>query len=453
MSSKFERDLSEGHVARQLITFALPFIISTLVQNLYSAVDLIIVGQFAGTNSLSGVNNATSVVNLTTTCAVGFCTGATVLIGRFLGAGQREKIKTAIGTLITFLMAAAVLFSALILCLTGPIFRLIDTPAEALPEALRYLRVSACGFVFIFGYNIFSAVLRGMGDSRHPFIFVVIASLTNIVLDLLAVAVLGMGAAGAALATIISQALSVVLCVIFLKRSDFIFDFRLSSFGIDGPMLRDLLRISIPTTIQNVVTSLSFTVILVIANQLGVMGSAASGIGGRITSFAIVPIISLGNAISAMCAQNFGAGKPERAVRTMWVGLALGLSINVTLFAIVQIFTRPLVHIFTSDEALIKNAVVYLHSFSLDYLAVAVFNVFVNFAMGTGRTLFPSVLNMCSSVLIRIPASYILAIALSGGLKGLGLAAPLATAVSTVILMIWFFSGTWKKHLEGESKQ
>ena len=445
--AKFERDLSVGSVPKLLITFALPLIVSTLIQNLYSAIDLVIVGQFAGTFSLSGVNNATNIVNLATNCAVGFCAGATVLIGRNLGAGNREEIKKTIGTLITFLFVVALVFTAVVQFFMDGIFALINTPAEALPEAKNYLRISAAGFVFIFGYNIFSAVFRGMGDSRHPFIFIVIASVTNIVLDLVAVAWLGMGAAGAAAATIASQALSVVLCIIYLKRSDFLFDFKLKSFRIYSDTLKNLLKVSIPTTIQNIITTLSFTVILFVANQLGVMGSAASAIGGRITSFAILPVISLGNAITAMCAQNFGAGKSDRAVRTMWVGLGMGLAINIVLFSAVQLFSAQLSSIFTSDEELIASSVMYLRTFCFDYLAVAVFNAFINFALGTGKTLFPSMVSLCSSVLIRVPASYFFAITLNWGLYGLGLAAPIASAVSTLVMIGYFVSGYWKKQV------
>ncbi len=449
--ANFERNLSEGSVPRLLISFALPLIVSTMIQNLYSAVDLIIVGQFAGTYSLSGVNNAGNIVNLVTNCAVGFCTGATVLIGRQLGSGNRDAIKKTVGTLITFLFIAALIFTFVVHIFMDRIFDLINTPAEALSEAKSYLRVCASGFVFIFGYNIFSAVFRGMGDSRHPFIFIIIASITNIVLDLIAVAVMGMGAAGAAGATIISQALSVVLCVIYLKRADFVFDFKPSSFRIHGETLKTLLTISIPTTVQNVITSLSFTVILIVANQLGVMGSAASAIGGRITSFAILPVISLGNAITAMCAQNFGAGKPDRAVKTMWTGLAMGLGINIVLFTVVQLFSAQLSSIFTSDPELIASSVLYLRTFCFDYLAVAVFNAFINFALGTGRTLFPSMVSLCSSVFIRVPASYVFAIAMGGGLLGLGLAAPISSAVSTVVMVVYYFSGRWKKQVNNVS--
>ena len=229
---KNTKNLTEGSVAKQLILFALPFLASNIIQSLYNVADMLIVGNFSGSISMSGVNIGGQVTFILTNFIMGLCTGGTVLVAQAIGAGDKETVKETISTLFTGIAISAVAITAVMIFLKDPVLRLIQTPAESFSEASEYLLITMLGVIFIFAYNALSAIQRGMGDSKRPFYFVCIACVTNIVLDFVFVAGMGMGARGAAIATVISQALSVILCMIYLAKTDFPFDFKLGSLKI-----------------------------------------------------------------------------------------------------------------------------------------------------------------------------------------------------------------------------
>ena len=237
--SSFEKNLSEGNVAKQLVLFSLPFLASNIIQSLYSVADMLIVGRFSGTTSMSGVNLGSQVTLILTNIVVGLCAGGTVLIAQYLGAKRRKDMQETTATLLTTLTIAAVAITVLMLILKKPILHLIQTPAESFAEADRYLTVTVLGLIFIFGYNVFSAVMRGMGDSKRPLYFVLIACITNVILDLVLVAGLKMGALGAAIATVFSQAVSMITCIVVMIRNDFVFDFKPSSEWCDEHFIYD----------------------------------------------------------------------------------------------------------------------------------------------------------------------------------------------------------------------
>ena len=245
--SRYERDLTEGHVVKQLILFALPFLASNLIQSLYSVADMLIVGNFAGNISMSGVNIGSQITFILTNIVVGLCTGGTILIAQAMGRRDRKAIEEVTATLMTTLLIAGVIITALMIFLRVPILRLIQTPKEAFDEANRYLVVTCAGILFIFAYNVLSAVQRGMGDSKRPFYFVLIACVTNIVLDYVLVAIFHMGALGAAIATVFSQGLSVVLCMVTLARDNFVFDFKPKSLRVDRHYVGRIFRLGLPS--------------------------------------------------------------------------------------------------------------------------------------------------------------------------------------------------------------
>ena len=267
--SSFEKNLSEGNVAKQLVLFSLPFLASNIIQSLYSVADMLIVGRFSGTTSMSGVNLGSQVTLILTNIVVGLCAGGTVLIAQYLGAKRRKDMQETTATLLTTLTIAAVAITVLMLILKKPILHLIQTPAESFAEADRYLTVTVLGLIFIFGYNVFSAVMRGMGDSKRPLYFVLIACITNVILDLVLVAGLKMGALGAAIATVFSQAVSMITCIVVMIRNDFVFDFKPSSFIIKKEKAIKILKLGTPTAIQNGVTSISFMIITTLVNIIG----------------------------------------------------------------------------------------------------------------------------------------------------------------------------------------
>jgi putative MATE family efflux protein len=289
--------------------------------------------------------------------------------------------------------------------------------------------------------------MRGMGDSKNPLKFVFIACVTNIVLDLLLVAGFHMGAAGAAIATVFSQAISVILCIIYLKRNNFIFDFSKSSFGFHSERLKMLMKIGIPTLFNNVTVSVSFLFLIGFANSLGVIASAAVGAVGKFNSFAILPAIAMGSAVSAMCAQNLGAGKRDRAIKTMKIGIYIAASISVSIFILTQLFPDIFIRIFNSDEELVQAGVTYIRSFSFDYLFTSVLFCINGLFIGAGHTTFSLINGMISSLVVRIPVAYLFGKVLGMGLSGFGLGAPFASGVALIFALVFLFTGKWKKQV------
>lgn len=444
----FENNLSEGNVAKKLLKFAAPFIISNIIQSLYNVVDLIVVGWFGNRPSVAAVNNGSQLTFLATCFAIGISVGATVLIGQYLGAGKREELKKTIGTLIVSLTVIAAAATMLMVIFKEPLLRLIGIPEEAFSEASDYLLVTALGTIFIFGYNALSAIMRGMGDSKRPLIFVVIACVTNIGLDILFVAVFKMAALGAAIATVIAQAVSVVLCIIYLTKNDFIFDFKkLSSYKVDGENFKMLFKVGFPTMIQQVATNLSFLFLTALANSFGLAASSAIGIVGKFNGFAVLPAIAVSSAISAMCAQNIGAEQNERAVKTMTTGLILSYAITVPIFILTKIFPSQILSIFGNDPDIIAEGVKYIEFFSFDYLLVPLFFCMNGLFIGSGHTTFSLVTNMICSIFVRVPAAWIFSNYVFVGMRGLGLGAPTSTLVSCIFVVVFFFSGRWKKRV------
>ena len=443
--NKFENNLSQGNVVKQLIVFSFPFLLSNLIQTLYSVADMIIVGRFSGAISMSGVNIGSQVTFLITNMVFGLSVGATVLIAQYLGAGNKTELKETIGTLFTSLLVLALVLTVSMIVFEEPLLRLIKTPVESFAEAKNYFFITMLGTIFIFGYNALSAVMRGMGDSKNPLVFVTIACIVNIALDLLLVAVFKMGAGGAAIATVASQAISMILCIIYLKRNGFVFDFKLSSFGFQKERLKMLLKIGIPTSFQNVATSFSFLFLTALVNSLGVIASAAVGAVGKLNGFAILPAIAMSSSISAMSAQNIGAGEEKRAVKTMKVGMLISTVISIIIFLFVRFFPELILSVFSDDKEMIVQGAVYIKSFSFDYLIVPFVFCLNGLFVGSGHTTFSLINGVLSSLLIRIPAAYIFGIAMGYGLWGIGLGAPIASFLSLVLGIWFYFSGKWKK--------
>lgn len=445
--AKFENDLVKGSVAKQLILFSLPILFSNLIQTLYSVADMIIVGQFCGAASMSGVNIGSQVTFVITNMVFGLSVGATVLIGQYLGSNNRQAIKETIGTLFTSLTILAVILTVLMLALQTPLLKLIRTPEESFSEAKNYFFITTLGNFFIFGYNALSAVMRGMGDSKNPLLFVLIACITNIVLDLIFVAVFKWGASGAAIATVVSQGLSMVLCIVYLMRNNFIFDFSKESLKINKKRLKMILQVGIPSSVQNVASGASFLFLTTLVNTIGYEASAAVGAVGKLNGFAILPAVAMSNAISAMAAQNLGAGREDRAKKTMGVGMTISFVISVVIFAFVTIFPEWCMRAFISEKPVINCGVEYIKAFKYDYLIVPFVFCFNGLFIGAGHTTVSLINGMISSILFRIPASFLFGMVMNMGLMGVGLGAPVASLAALIYGVIFYLSGKWKKQI------
>jgi putative MATE family efflux protein len=444
--ASIERNLTEGNVVKLLIQFALPFMLSNLIQSLYNVADMLIVGYYSGTAAISGVNIGGQVTFILTNIIVGLTVGGTVIIGQYLGSGDRKSVKETIGTLLTFLLIVGIAFTIIMLMVSDKVLWLLQTPEESYQQARDYLDITLLGTVFIFGYNAFSAILRGFGDSRRPLIFISIACTMNVVLDLLLVGVYGMSARGAAIATVVSQAISMILCIISLMRSDFIFDFKLSSFRFLKKHFITIVQVGIPISIQNVIVNFSFLVLTAIANSMGVNASAAVGIVGKYNGFAILPAIAVGSSVSAMVAQNIGAGAIDRAKKTFYTGFALAFSITFVVFIITQVFPEQILSVFDDDPNTISAGVEYIRTFSFDYLIVPATFCLNGLVTGSGHTIISSICGILSSIGFRVPIAILFGLVMQKGLGGLGLAAPIASLASGLILLIYYVTGKWKKN-------
>ncbi|MDR2418153.1 MAG: MATE family efflux transporter [Treponema sp.] len=443
--AQIQNDLSQGNVLSKLIRFALPFLASNIIQSFYNVADMLIVGNFSGTESMSGVNIGGQVTFILTNIVIGLCMGATVLIGQYLGAGNQSALKRVTATIITLLLLCSVLITTLMLVFKMPVLRLIRTPPEALAESDRYLTVTLIGVVFIFGYNALSAILRGMGNSKQPFYFVLVACVTNIALDLVFVVIFHWAAFGAALATVISQALSMILCIIYMVKNSFNFDFKISSFKIYADQLRLIFKIGLPTCIQNGVTSVSFLFITTIINIVGgVSASAAVGAVGKFNSFAFMPTLAMSASISAMSAQNIGAGKLDRAVKACRIGTIFSVCVTYLFFAFVQIFPATILKLFGNDQQMIADGVTYLRSFSFDFLLIPFIFCINGFLMGGGHTMFTLISGILSAILLRVPVCYIFGVILDWKLFGVGMGAPVASAGVLLVTIAYLLTGAWK---------
>lgn len=445
--ANIEKNLTEGSVVKQLIIFALPFMLSNFIQTLYNVADMLIVGNYSGTVGISGVNIGGQVTFILTNIIIGLSVGGTVIIAQYLGSGDRKGMRESISTLLTFLFIAGVTFTIIMLILSDGVLRLMQTPKESYQQARDYLDVTLLGTVFIFGYNAFSAILRGLGDSKRPLIFVSIACVINVFLDLLLVGWFGMQAKGAAIATVASQAVSMILCILYLKRSNFEFDFKLNSFKIYKERLLMLLQVGIPISIQNVITTFSFLVLTTIANGMSVSASAAIGVVGKYNGFAILPAIAVGSSVSAMVAQNMGAGQVERAKKTFYTGYALALSFSFVVFVITRLFPEQILSLFDDDPGMIAAGVEYIRTFTFDYIIVPATFCLNGLITGSGHTIISSIGGIMSSIGFRIPLAIIFGVVLQKGMWGLGLAAPVASFAIGTMLFIYFISGRWKKNV------
>ena len=451
--STFSNNLTQGSILKNIIRFSLPILLSNIVQSLYNVADMLIVGNFCGAAAMSGVNIGGQVTFILTNTVFGLCTGATVLIAQYIGAKNEEKIESTIATVLTLLVGIGLFITVSVLALKHPILRLIQTPSESFRDADGYLMVTLTGVVFIFTYNALSAILRGMGDSKKPFLYVSIACVTNIVLDLLFVAGFGWGAFGAAVATVVSQALSVVLCVVNMIKNKFYFDFKPRSFRIDKGQARMIFKIGFPSCIQNCVVSLSFLFITALVNSFGVWASAAAGAAGKFNSFAIMPAIAMSASVSTISAQNIGAEKWDRAVKTCMIGSAIAMAISVTMFILVQLFPAQIMRMFGSEPEMIAQGIIYMRTFSYDYLVVPLVFCFNGLFIGAGHTVFSLVTGLLSSLVLRVPISYLFGISMKMGLSGAGLGAPVASIGSLVIILVFFFSGKWRHNVVVQDKR
>lgn len=441
----FKHDLTSGSVGGKLLRFAMPFLLSNFIQALYSLADMLIVSWFVGANGVSGVGMGAQISQIVLNLVAGLSVAGTVLIAQFIGAKREQDMKETISTLISFYFVAAIVFTVALILLAEPLLHAIKAPEESFDEARSYLIICLLGTIFIFLYNGLAAILRGMGDSKRPLWFVSIAAGANVVLDLLLVGVFKMGAAGAAAATVAAQALSVVLCIAYLKKRDFVFDFKLKSFGIKKDKLLELLKLGFPNSVQQTLVGVSFLFLSSIVNEFGVNASAAANVAGKLGSLAILPCVALGSAVSSMAGQNLGAGYPERAKSTARCGVGISMAVTAVIFALVQMFPEAMLSIFQPEPEVMTLAVGYLRTCSIEYIFLAVLMPCNGLIIGSGHTLIPMISAIISSVAVRVPLAYLFGLTLNYGLMGVGLGTGLAGGAGMLFSLAYLATGLWRR--------
>ncbi|MGL5042308.1 MAG: MATE family efflux transporter [Culicoidibacterales bacterium] len=441
---KLSKNLHEGSVLKKLIIFSLPFLLSNIIQSLYNVADLMIVGWFNGAESIAGVNISGQITFVLTNFVMGLCIGGSVLVAQYLGAKNNKAIIEVIGTLFSTLAIAALTIMVIMWFSQTAVLELMQTPQEAFSEASDYLFITMLGVFFIFGYNALSSIMRGLGDSKTPLIFISVACVINVLLDFLLVGYFGLAATGAAVATVISQATSMLLCIIYLIRNNFIFDFSLRLFKIKRERLAQILRVGIPSSLQNVITGISFLVITAIANTLGVSAAAAVGVVGKFNVFAIMPSIALSLSISSMVAQNIGAGKIERANETFKIGTMIAWTISVTIFAFAQIFPEQIFGLFSADAQMMEIGLPYFKLFTFDYLLVPFVFCFNGLFIGAGESMVSLFINSMSAIILRVPMAILFSFTFGMGLTGMGLGAPIASIGALCFCLYFYSTGKWK---------
>lgn len=451
-------DLTRGNAAVNLLKFTVPFLLAFFIQFLYSAADMAIVGRYGGGPAgVSAVASGSEVMHLVMSLIMGLTAGATVLIGRFYGAQDTDNAARCTGMTLSVGVLASAVMTAVMVPSVPWIAGMLRTPPEAWAETISYATICSWGIIFIAGYNALSAIFRGFGNSNAPLLFVGIACAVNVIGDLLLVAGLGMGVAGAAYSTVASQALSMVFAIFFLLKSNFGFRLKMSDFRISLWMLKRLASVGVPIGIQNVMVGLSFLFLFAIVNKMGVASSAAYGIGGKINGFAMLPAIAFSMAVSAIAAQNMGANKPKRALVTLRLAVTYTLIFGAGALTVLQLFPEFFVRVFLADGGTGKTAedaaraadtmtaaVGFIRSFSWEFILVPVVFCTNGFFNGCGRAFFSMANNLGSTFLVRVPAAWLLSLIPGATLFHVGFAAPLASFASNLVAVYYLLSGKWR---------
>ena len=384
-------DLTEGNILTRLLLFAVPFLIANIWQSLYGAADLLVVGKYCGAESVAAVATGTQVTQIITSLITGLTLGSTILIGKYMGCGDIERVKKTIGTTLTVFFLFALLLTLLLIAFGKPLLRLLDTPEDSFALTYRYVAVCAAGNVFICGYNAISAILRGYGDSLRPMIFVGIACVINIVLDVVFVKEWGMGVEGTAFATIISQGISMILAVAYLKWKKFIFDFKPKSFRPVGAVAKELAAVGIPISFQELMVRISFLYLMAVMNRCGVYAAAIVGIGSKFDVFAMLSATSIANALAAFTAQNMGAGKPKRARKALWYGMGFALFVAALFWGWAQVNPASMIRVFSKSPEIVQAGIPFFRSCSYDYLMVAMVFCLNGYLNGREKTVWTMV--------------------------------------------------------------
>lgn len=432
-----ETDFTRGPIAGPLLRFCLPILLALFLQALYGAVDLIIVGKYAAAADVSGVAVGSQLMMTITGLVSSFSMGTTILLGQKLGEGDRDALGRIVGTSILLFLGAGVLLTILVPLLSGRLAHLMNAPAEAFDQTRRYLAICGAGYVMIVAYNVLGSVMRGMGDSKTPLVTVAVASVCNIVGDLILVKGFQMGAAGAALATVLSQTISVAFSLLLLQRGGLPFFFGRQDIRLHMPVLRRIAIYGAPIALQDLLVGLSFLIILSIVNRLGLIASAGVGVAEKVCAFIMLLPLAFMQAMSAYVAQNHGAGKDERAVRGLKIAIGLSTAFGAAMFYLAYFHGDLLAGCFSNDAAVVAAGFDYLRAYAIDCLFTCFLFCFIGFFNGLGHTGFVMVQGILAAFFVRVPVAWYMA-RTTGQLFHIGLSVPCSTVAEIAACFLFY---------------
>lgn len=442
------KDFTSGSIMRQMFVFMLPFMLSNALQVLYSTIDMVIVGEYVGTAGISAVGQSSQIVNFATMVCLGFSNAGQVLLAQALGAGKKKEINSIIGTLFSLVLIIAAALSLVVLVFPNKILELMNMPAESYDMAMDYMIICGAGLVFTAGYNMVSAVLRGMGDSKRPLLFIAIASVINLVLDLLFTGLFGWGVAGAAYATIIGQAVSFLFSLYYLykRKESFGFDFKLRSYKINRQYAKMMTAIGTPMAIQSGCINISMLFVNSMINGIGVVASATFSAGIKIDD--IINKISQGIHYAAMpmVSQNIGAGKPDRAKRVVYSAWIFSWIWTIVFIVLYLFFGKQMFMLFSSDPAVHEMSSEFIKAIIWMFPALAMMRGTGALIQGIGNAKLSMVLALLDGVVLRIGLSWLFGIYFGWGFFGFVLGYGLAAYGYAIPGVIYFLSGIWRHH-------
>ena len=430
-----ERNLTTGSVFKNIVIFSLPYFLSYFLQTLYGLADLFIIGQYEGVASTTAVSVGSQVMHMLTVMIVGLAMGTTVSIGRAVGAGDKKRISACVGNTVTLFMLVSVVLTAALVLLVDPIVSVMSTPAEAVDGTARYLTVCFIGIPFITAYNIISSIFRGMGDSKSPMYFIAVACAANIALDYLFMGAMLLGPVGAALGTTLAQAISVLVAFIAIRCRRSVAVSR-ADLRPRRDVMGQILGIGMPVALQDGLIQIAFILITVIANLRGLTDSAAVGIVEKLISFLFLVPSSMLSTVSAIGAQNIGAGDYGRAKQTMWYAIGIAVGFGIIVSVLFQFIAEPVVGLFTPDEGVIAAGGQYMHGYIFDCLFAGIHFCFSGYFCACGKSMISFIHNISGVALVRVPGAYLMSKMYPATLLPMGLATAAGSILQVLICIV-----------------
>lgn len=431
-----EKKLTSGNVLKTIIYFALPYFLSYFLQTLYGMADLFITGQFNGVDGITSVSNGSQVMYMLTVIIVGLAMGATVTIGRAVGAGRVEDAANTVGNTIILFMTVSITITVILLLSVNSIVNLVGIPTEAIEGTSRYLIICFMGIPFITAYNIISSIFRGLGDSKSPMYFIGIACIINIVLDYVFIGLFGLGPVGAALGTTLSQTFSVIIALIIIKKRNIGINLKKHNFYIKKNVIGQILKIGIPVAVQDGCIQVAFIIITIIANHRGLEDAAAVGIVEKVISALFIVPSSMLATVSALSAQNIGAGKHERATKILSYATILTTTYGLIVTLVIEFFAPSVLRIFTTDSTVVLFGSQYLRGYILDTIFAGIHFSFSGYFCAYGKSYIGFLHNILAIIFVRIPGSYFASKCFVDTLLPMGLAAPAGSLFSVIICIV-----------------